>query len=91
MMNDLDMNFSIGIYIGKIENLLKKVFQITTEGEEEEEEADKKTLQEHLTRISEVLKVFSDDNKINKSEIDNMFKEIDDLERIILQIGEKNE
>ena len=44
-MNNLDMNFRIGIYIGKIENLLKKVFQITTEGEEEE--ADKKTLQEH--------------------------------------------
>ena len=39
-MNNLDMNFRIGIYIGKIENLLKKVFQITTE--EEEEEAVKK-------------------------------------------------
>lgn len=88
-MNNLDMNFHIGIYIGKIENLLKKVLETTAE--EEEEEADKKTLQEHLTRISEVLKVFSDDNKINKSEIDNMFKEIDDLERIILQIGAKNE
>ena len=88
-MNDLDMNFRIGIYIGKIENLLKKVLGTTAEGEEEE--ADKKTLQEHLKRISDVLKVFSDDNKINKSEIDNMFKEIDDLERIILQIGEKNE
>lgn len=89
MMNDLDMNFRIGIYIGKIENLLKKVFQITTEGEEEE--ADKKTLQEHLTRISEVLKVFSDDEKISKSDIDNMFKEIDELEIIILKIGANNE
>ena len=79
-MNSLDMNFRIGIYIGKIENLLKKVLRNTAEGEEEE--ADKKTLQEHLKRISEVLKVFSDDNKINKSEIDNMFKEIDDLERL---------
>ncbi len=89
MMNDLDMNFRIGIYIGKIENLLKKVLGTTAEGEEEE--ADKKTLQEHLTRISEVLKVFSDDEKISKSDIDNMFKEIDELEIIILKIGANNE